>query len=196
MTNEIQARLVFPGDNWTMNLALSLRIGDESTEVLASRRLIQIPDLCFPLQLTRNDVKNALQNGAIPSVTIGRMPAVEIEQLTAWLLDRNELLGIEFVRGFAQGRFSMPRTVGMDDQPESLLSRLELLDRPIPADLWAASKKSRESFPQRENSDTSRCCRTLKTSGSQGGCRKFKAIEPHCKAVSATSDLSGMVEES
>ena len=173
-----------------MSQKITLRIGREDTEILASRRFISQPDLCFPLESSRREIRNLVRTSSIPTVAVGRSRKAEVEEVTAWMLERNYLLGIEFMRGFCEGRFAMPRTFGMDDRPVWLIHRLDLLRLPRSIEFLDRSggnraPKRRICFPQRTEYATSQCCRTLTTSGSRQSFRHsgrlFPTLEPFRK---------------
>jgi hypothetical protein len=122
-------------------MGVALNIGWDVVEVLDERLVVVQADLCFPLQLTRNELRNEIRSGRLATVRAGRVKVVGISDLGGLLLERNELLAIEFLRGFGEGRFDMPRTAAPDERPPWLISRLDLLraERPNPGKSRRAS---------------------------------------------------------
>ena len=97
----------------------------EGRRVEAERLYLRSRQLCFPLQMTLREVRNALRRGDIPDDGRRRVDVGELSQL---LEAEGDLLPIRFLEGWAQGRFEMPEPAALDESPPSLESRLELLD--------------------------------------------------------------------
>lgn len=111
--------------------AIQELIGYELTDV--RRRLLVPADAAFVLQLPVREVRNAIRRGAVPVVRAGRTNRIEAVDLAAQLHAANHAdLAVEFLRGWVEGRFEMPRPADGEELPSSLVARLDLLRRPLP----------------------------------------------------------------
>lgn len=126
-----------------MTSTIPVRIGTLTIEV--QRHLLTPAEAAFPLQLTVREIRNAIRRAALPLVLVGRTNRIDAVALSQILVEREELLAVEFIRGWAEGRFDMPRPGSEDAPPPTLGSRLDLLRRTAPDAAQKSAVKYRTS---------------------------------------------------
>jgi hypothetical protein len=142
------------------------------------RGVLSQQDLCFPLQMSRREVRNAVRREAIPTIRCGRSRKSDAGELIQWMAEEGMLLGIQFVRAYCRHGLRVPRPERMDERPPSLESRLDLL-RPIQLDLASSGFSNVSAIRYPETFDN-------------GGI----LVPTQCCRRGGTSDMSGLVRNS